>query len=62
MGRILGGGWRVGGLEKGGNAPQAMDSQRCISSASHESQHCQGWSDCAGHIIICDFCCLWESQ
>jgi hypothetical protein len=27
VGRILGGGWGVGGLEKGGNAPWAMDSQ-----------------------------------
>ncbi len=61
--RILGGGWEVGGLEKGGNAPQAMDSQRFKSSTSSKSfQHCQGWSDCARHIIIGDFCCLWDSQ
>ncbi len=61
MGRILGGGWGVGGLEKGGDAPGAMDSQRCKSSASRESfQHRQGLSDCAGRIIIGDFHCLWE--
>jgi hypothetical protein len=29
VGRILGGGWVVGGLEKGGNAQWATDSQRC---------------------------------
>jgi hypothetical protein len=63
VGRILGGGWGVGGLEKGGNAPRATDSQRCKSSTSCESfQHQRGWSDCAGHIIIGNFCCLWESQ
>ncbi len=30
MGRILGGGWGVGGLVKEGNALRAMDSQRCV--------------------------------
>ncbi len=29
----------MGGLEKGGNAPLARDSQRCKSSASRESTH-----------------------
>ncbi len=37
MVRILGGGWGVGGLEKGGNVLRAMDSQRCKSSARCES-------------------------
>jgi hypothetical protein len=39
VGRILGGGWGVGGLEKGGNIPRATDSQRCKSSASRESTY-----------------------
>jgi hypothetical protein len=61
--RILGSGWGVGGLEKGGDDLWATDSQRCKSSASRESfQHQRGWSDCAGHNIIGDFCCLWEIQ
>jgi hypothetical protein len=60
VGRILGGGCGVGGLEKGGNALRVTESQRCKSSASHESfQHHRGWSDCAGHIKIGEFCCLW---
>jgi hypothetical protein len=33
----VGGGWGVGGLEKGGNTLRATDSQRCKSSASRES-------------------------
>jgi hypothetical protein len=37
VGRILGGTWGVGGLEKGGNALRAMDSQRLKSSTSCES-------------------------
>ncbi len=37
MARILGGRWGVGGLKKGGNAPRAMDSQRCKSSTSRKS-------------------------
>ncbi len=59
----MGGGWGVGGLEKGGNTPWATDSRRCKSSASRESfQHHQGLSNCARQIIIGDLHCLWESQ